>query len=55
MGMTEYTRERRFKQKIREWLQVTKHFWPDCPADISADGQHLVIAPGKAIAAPAGR
>lgn len=55
MGMTEYTRERRFKQKIREWLQVTKHFWPECPADISADGQYLVIAPGKAIAAPAGR
>lgn len=50
MGMTEYTRERRFKQKIREWLQVTRHFWPGCPAEISPDGKYLIISPGKAIA-----
>ncbi len=50
MGMTDYTRERRFKQKIREWLQVTRHFWPACPASISVDGKYLIISPGKAIA-----
>ncbi|MCC6365179.1 MAG: plasmid encoded RepA protein, partial [Bryobacterales bacterium] len=49
MGMTDYKRERRFKQKIREWLAVTKRFWPECPAEISPDGQYLIIQPGKAI------
>lgn len=52
MGMTEYKRERRFKQKIREWLTITKRFWPDCPADVSPDGQYLIIAPGKSINGP---
>lgn len=47
--MTDYKRERRFKQKIREWLAVTKRFWPECPAEISPDGQYLIIQPGKAI------
>jgi hypothetical protein len=42
IGTTEYTRPRRFRQKLDQWLQTIRLLWPECPAKISSDGLYLV-------------
>ena len=40
---TEYSRPRRFRRKLEEWLRVISAIWPECPAQINADGRSLKI------------
>jgi hypothetical protein len=49
LGITEYTRPRRFRQRLDGWLGAIRAAWPECPAAIAPDGQVLVIAPARAI------
>ena len=49
LGNTEYARPRKFKEKLRDWLEVVKSMWPECPARISSDGRSLLIGPAEAL------
>jgi hypothetical protein len=49
LGVTDYTRERNVRKRLREWLGAVRSYWPDCPAHLHRDGEALVIAPSDAI------
>jgi hypothetical protein len=49
IGTTEYTRPRRFRQKLDQWLGTIRLLWPECPATISSDGLYLVIDHATAV------
>ncbi|MGO8792439.1 MAG: replication protein RepA [Terriglobia bacterium] len=43
LGATSYSRDKRFRQTLRQWLERISPFWPQCPAELSHDGQFLTI------------
>jgi hypothetical protein len=47
---TQVQAKRKFRQMVRNWLKRTKAFWPECPAEIAADGEILLVKHGQAIA-----
>jgi replication initiator protein A len=49
LGSVEYTRPRRFRAMLEQWLALVRAAWPDCPAKICADGRSLQLSPGKAV------
>jgi Plasmid encoded RepA protein len=44
LGVVDYSRDRNFRKRMREWLKLIRLYWPDCPARITADGMALTIA-----------
>jgi hypothetical protein len=51
LGVQEYARDRKFRERIRNWLKLVRLYWPDCPAVVSDDGRFLELAHGAAIRA----
>ena len=49
LGCVEYSRPRRFRAMLEQWLGTIRTAWPGCPAAVSADGQSLVIRNGTAV------
>lgn len=49
LGSVEYSRPRRFCQKLEQWLKMIRILWPDCPAQINRDGDALLVNRGSAI------
>jgi hypothetical protein len=49
LGSVEYSRPRRFRVKLEQWLDTIRTLWPDCPARISSDGATLAIDVGSAV------
>ena len=49
LGVQEYARERKFRERIRNWLKLVCLYWPDCPANVSGDGSFLELTHGTAI------
>ena len=49
LGSVEYTRPRRFRAMLEQWLVTIHLVWPECPAKICLDGAHLRIAPARAV------
>jgi Plasmid encoded RepA protein len=49
LGVQEYERERKFRERLRRWLELVRLYWPDCPARVSANGQHLELGPATAL------
>jgi hypothetical protein len=49
LGIGEYSRPRKFRECLENWLHLLKAMWPECPATLSPDGHHLVVGPGSAI------
>jgi len=49
LGVQEYERERKFRERVRRWLELLKLYWPECPATVSANGRHLELAPAAAL------
>lgn len=47
LGVSDYTRERNFRKRLREWLRIVRLYWPECPARLLSDGEYLAIAPGE--------
>jgi hypothetical protein len=43
LGSVEYSRPRRFRAMLEQWLGVIRALWPECPARITADGQTMKI------------
>jgi hypothetical protein len=50
LGSVEYSRERRFRQKLEQWLLSIRAVWPECPAYIAENGHELVLGYRQAIA-----
>jgi replication initiator protein len=49
IGTTDYSRPRRFRAMIEQWLETIRALWPQCPARISADGQEIVLKHAPAV------
>ena len=49
LGSVEYTRPRRFRAMLEQWLGQVRAVWPKCPAQICSDGQYLRLTPAKAV------
>ena len=45
LGVQEFERQRKFRERLRRWLVLVKRYWPECPARVSADGQNLELGP----------
>jgi hypothetical protein len=45
LGAVEYARPRKFREKLHQWLKTIRLVWPECPAQITADGETLRINP----------
>lgn len=48
LGVVEYSRPRRFRSMIEEWLERIKSLWPTCPCRI--EGDRLQIRPSTLLA-----
>ena len=55
LGVQDYARERKFRERIREWLKLVKLYWPDCPATVTKNGAFLQVEPGMSVLSRAGR
>ena len=49
LGSVNYARPRKFREKLGQWLEVIRVMWPDCPAQISADGSALYLDRASAV------
>jgi hypothetical protein len=49
LGSVEYSRPRRFRAMLEQWLGQVRAVWPKCPAQICSDGRYLRLSPAKAI------
>jgi hypothetical protein len=52
LGCVEYSRPRRFRAMIEEWIESIYALWPDCPARIAPDGRNLLVDRSLAIHRP---
>ncbi len=43
IGTTDYSRPRRFRAIVEQWLETIRALWPQCPARISGDGQAILL------------
>jgi hypothetical protein len=43
IGTTQYSRPRRFRAMVEQWLGAIRALWPGCPAQLSYDGQAITI------------
>jgi hypothetical protein len=48
IGSVPYSRQRRFAQKLAQWLGTIRAMWPGCPARV-ADDRKLFIDHGRAV------
>jgi len=49
IGTVEYSRPRRFRGMIEQWLASIRAIWPECPARMTSDGQSIAIAPATPV------
>lgn len=49
IGSVQYSCARRFKAKLGQWLRTIRLLWPECPAQISPDGRHILVDHAVAI------
>ena len=50
LGSVEYSRPRRSRAMLEQWLATIRCLWPTCPARIASNGNSLLIANAAAIA-----
>ena len=49
IGTTEYSRPRRFRVMVEQWLDSICALWPKCPARLTSDGQAIVVKHAVAV------
>jgi Plasmid encoded RepA protein len=54
LGSVSYSRPRKFREKLEQWLDLIRTMWPECPARISPDGSALIVSRATAIATRGG-
>ena len=47
LGCQIHPEDRFLRRKLNQWLRVIRAHWPQCPAEISTDGQTLIISSSK--------
>jgi len=52
LGSVEYSRPRRFRAMLDQWLAAIRALWPACPARITKDGLSLAIRKASFISPP---
>jgi hypothetical protein len=50
LGVAEYSRDRNFRKRLKEWLRLVHLYWPDCPAQLTDDGLGLCVSQANGIA-----
>jgi hypothetical protein len=43
LGCVRYSRARRFRERLEQWLTLVQAMWPECPARITPDGRYLLV------------
>jgi hypothetical protein len=43
LGVQEYARERKFRERLRRWVELVRLYWPDCPALVTKNGAFLEL------------
>jgi hypothetical protein len=51
LGSSDYVRPRKFRERLERWLDLVRTLWPGCPAQITGNGDYIVIHPAMALAA----
>ena len=49
LGNADYARPRKFRERLSRWLDLVRVLWPRCPAQISSDGNYLLLQPALAL------
>jgi hypothetical protein len=49
LGVQDYARERKFRERINGWLKLIRLYWPECPATLAKGGSYLVVDRALAI------
>lgn len=49
LGVQTFTRERKFRERINDWLKLVRLYWPECPAVVSHNGAFLEVSKVSAI------
>jgi len=49
LGCVNYSRPRRFRERLEQWLGLVRVMWPECPARISHDGRCLLVNRANAL------
>jgi hypothetical protein len=49
LGVQEYARERKFRERIRSWLKLVQLYWPECPVVVSRRGDALELTQSSAV------
>ena len=49
IGTVEYSRPRRFRGMLEQWLQTIRAIWPECPARIAPNGEQLIVRHAEAV------
>jgi hypothetical protein len=52
LGVQEYARERKFRERVRKWLELVHLCWPECPAAVTKNGSFLELQPRMALHVP---
>ena len=43
LGVQEYARERKFRERLNTWLKLIVLYWPECPAVLAKNGSFLFL------------
>jgi hypothetical protein len=49
LGVQEYARERKFRERMKSWLDLVRLYWPECPASLAKNGAFLELNRGIAV------
>ena len=49
LGSSDYSRPRKFREKLAGWLDLVRALWPECPARINEDGTGLWVDRANAV------
>jgi hypothetical protein len=50
LGVQEYARQRKFRERVATWLRLVRLYWPECPAVLARNGAFIEIRNSVAIA-----
>lgn len=43
LGVQDYARERKFRERLQIWLKLVRLYWPECPAGVAKNGAFLEL------------
>jgi hypothetical protein len=49
LGSADYSRPRKFREKLEGWLKLVRAMWPECPAVIDSEGTGLWVDRANAV------